>query len=108
MTACPDMIRILRPAPLLVALFVVVLLPLTVQAQDRTWQAEAQIDQELDAFEDPTLLRVLTLDPEPDPRLRRGQPFKQQPLFSQQDFRPPIAGGPIAITCVPTPSKPCR
>ena len=104
----PDMTRMPRPASLLAALLVALVLPITAQAQGGTWQAEAQIDQDLNAFEDPTLLRVLTLDPAPDPRLRSGQPFKQQPLFSQQDFRPPVEGGPIAVTCTPAAGKPCR
>lgn len=96
-----------RPAAAVLALLLAAFaLPASAQTQDSTWQAELQIDQELDAFEDPTLLRVLTLEPNSEKRLFGSQPFKQQPLFSQQDFRPPI--DPVATPCVVVAGKACR
>ena len=58
-------------------------------AQSDPWRGDLEVDLALGSLEDPSLIRVLTEDPEPRRRLERGQPFNQQPPAAQNDFELP-------------------
>lgn len=90
MRSDPTEPKSLRRAMLAIALAFVAscLVSTSTRADDSDWQSDAAVDQDLGAFDDPLLLRVLTELPDQNLELYSGQPLKQQPLFAQDDFFP--------------------
>lgn len=102
MTASP--IRAAALAALL-AVLLAAWSPAQAQTQPAVWSADQEVDLEMGAFEDPSLLFALTERPDPERRLELFQPFDQQPPAALSDFSPaPPEPGP---PCVPGANRVC-
>ena len=72
--------------------------------QPAVWTEDQQVDIEMGAFEDPGLLFLQTLQPDPQRHLELFQPFDQQPLEALGDFSPAEPAGP---PCIPAKARIC-
>ena len=81
--------------------------PLAAQGQETrpaVWSADQEVDLALGAFEDSSLVFVLTARPDPNRHFELMQPFQQQPSAALEDFGPVAPNEP---PCIPVKGKNC-